>query len=228
MLERLFRTEWCLSISTSGTLVAMEKGHFIVIDGGDGAGKDTQIELLKAHYPDAVYVRDPGGTEMGMKVRDILQYKEGLAKRAELFLFLATRNQLVEEVIEPSLDACKVVISNRFDLSTLAYQVYGRERTDMLSMLRSMSEFARGECMPDLYIVLDVSAEVGMARSEARGARLTRFEKEKIAFHERVREGYLAHAKEYPNSVVIDANRGEADVAKDVQAAVKKFLEAHA
>ena len=200
----------------------------MVIDGGDGAGKDTQIEFLKTHYPDALYVRDPGGTEIGMKVRDILQYKNDLSRRAELFLFLAARNQLVEEVVLPALSEGKLVISNRFDLSTIAYQVYGRERTDILSLLRTMSEFARGECMPDLYVLLDVPPEVGLARYQGRGEELTRFEKEKVEFHERVREGFLAHVKEYPRSVVIDATQDAETVGGETVAAIEELLKEYA
>jgi len=201
----------------------MQRGHFIVVDGGDGAGKDTLIERLGKYFPDAIYIRDPGGTEIGTHVRELLQYKENLAKRAELFLFLASRNQLVEEKIRPALDAGKLVISNRFDLSTVAYQIYGRERVELLEMVKTMSEFARADVVPDLYILLDIPPEVGIPRSRHRGEVPTRFEKEALAFHKRVRAGYLKHIGEYPKSVIIDATQSEDMVEKEALVAIQKI-----
>jgi len=205
----------------------MTKGKFIVIEGGDGAGKDTQIDLLKKDFPETsgfVYRRDPGGTALGMKLREVTQYGERVAKQTELLLFLASRAQLVQELILPSLREGKNVICNRFDLSTYAYQIYGRQRLDIREDILTMSRFARGEAIPDLVILLDVPPMIGHERSIARGEKLTRFEQEELAFHERVRQGYLESAKEYPHVVIIDAARPIEEVYKEVQAAVADML----
>src|SRR3989344_4774862 len=187
----------------------MMRGKFIVIEGGDGAGKDTQIDLLKKTLGEKgfVYTRDPGGTELGMKLREILQYGEKVAKETELLLFLASRAQLVQEVILPAINKGKHVICNRFDPSTIAYQIYARERRGLENLVRAASVFARGEAHPDLVIYLDVTPEVGLARGDTRGEKKTRFEREELAFHERVKEGYKAAIHESPKVVVIDANK---------------------
>ncbi len=204
----------------------MVRGKFFVIEGGDGVGKDTQIELLKKEFSgDAyVYTRDPGGTALGHQLREILQHGERIAKETELLLFLASRAQLVHEVILPALAAGKHVISNRFDLSMIAYQIYARERLEQIDRMKVMNAFASGEAVPDRIVLLDAPAEVGLARLSARGEKLTRFEQEALAFHERVRQGYLAGAKENQNVVIIDAQRSVEEVHRDVRAAVANVL----
>jgi dTMP kinase len=204
----------------------MARGKFIVIEGGDGAGKDTQIEFLKRRFPapDFAYARDPGGTELGTKLREITQHGENVAREAELFLLLASRAQLVHEVIMPALAAGIHVVSNRFDISTFAYQIYGRERLSEKAFLKQLSDYARGEAVPDLVVLLDTPPEVGLARLPDRGEEATRFEREAIAFHERVREGYREAANEYPNVRIIDAARSKEDVWKDVEKAVQSVL----
>lgn len=208
----------------------MNRGKFIVVEGGDGAGKDTQVDLLRKEFGTIgfVYTRDPGGTKLGSQLREIVQYEEGVAKETEMLLFLASRAQLVQEVVRPNIERGIHVICNRFDLSTIAYQIYGRERMSLQDFVRSASVFARGATVPDLVILLDVSPEVGLERIAGRSARLTRFEKEKIAFHERVRQGYLEGAKEFPNVKIIDASRSIEDVYKDVESAVKAVLDSKA
>lgn len=198
-----------------------------MIEGGDGAGKDTQVELLKKEFygESFVYTRDPGGTELGTAIREMLQYgTESISHDAELFLFLASRAQLVHEIIRPTLEAGKNVISTRFDLSTLAYQLNARERTDSAEFLLQASSLARGGLTPDLTVLLDVPSHDALSRLSARGEKLTRFEKETEAFHEKVRQGYLAAAKDYPNVVVVDASRWIGEVYADVKAAVSKTL----
>lgn len=204
----------------------MEKGKFIVIEGGDGAGKDTQIELLKKDFggDNFVYTRDPGGTELGLKLREILQYGEGVAKETEMLLFLASRAQLVHEIVRPAVGEGKNVICNRFDASTIAYQIYGRERLFLKEFLLAASKFARANTIPDLVVLLDVAPEVALARLAHRDEKPTKFEQEKIDFHNRVREGYLEGAKEFPHVVLVDANRSIEEVYKDVKAAVEECL----
>jgi|SRR5579859_6050554 len=203
------------------------RGKFIVIEGGDGAGKDTQIDLLKKDFAGGgfVYTRDPGGTALGTKLREIVQYGENVAKEAELLLFLASRAQLVSEVVRPNIERGVNVVCNRFDYSTIAYQIYGRERLQLKSFLVEASTFARGDTVPDLVVLLDVVPEVALARLAQRDEKPTRFEQEKLDFHKRVRQGYLESTKAFPHVVVVDAGRPIGEVYKDVRAAVEKTLQ---
>lgn len=204
----------------------MPRGKFIVIEGGDGAGKDTQIELLQKEFSgDAfVYTRDPGGTVLGSRLREIVQYDKTVAKETELLLFLASRAQLAHELILPSLAKGLHVISNRFELSTFAYQIYGRQRLELKEFVERASSFARGEAVPDLVVLLDLAPEVGLARAGNRGEVVTRFEQEALDFHTRVREGYLAAAAQFPHVRIVDANRSVEEVFTDVRRAVLEVL----
>lgn len=208
------------------------KGKFIVIEGGDGAGKDTQIEMLREEFglpaqagdESFVWTRDPGGTALGTRLREIVQYEQSVSKEAELLLFLASRSQLVQEIILPSIAKGVHVVSNRFDLSTYAYQIYGRNRLDMKELIESMSNYARGTAVPDLLVLLDLEPRVGLQRLVERGIKLTRFEEEDVQFHERVRQGYLEGAKKYPNVKIVDASRLVEEVYEDVRAAVAEVI----
>lgn len=203
----------------------MSNGKFIVFEGGDGAGKDTQIELLRARLEregtidQYVFVRDPGSTEIGTKLREIVLHDRRVARTAELLMYLAARVQLAEEKIRPALEAGITVISNRFDLSTIAYQIYGRQRLELLTFVKQMSEYALGGVRPDVVVLLDCPPELGLRRAAKAGA-LDRFETEKIAFHERVRAGYHAHVHEYPEYHVIDATQSTEAVASEVARAL--------
>lgn len=201
-------------------------GKFIVIEGGDGAGKDTQIELLKKDFPEGsfVYTRDPGGTELGLKLREMLQYNKDVSKEAELLLFLASRAQLVNEVVRPNIEKGIHVVCNRFDFSTIAYQIYGRDRLYLKDFLLAASKFARANTIPDLIVLLDIDPKVALARLDARGEAPTKFEQEKLDFHTKVRQGYLEGAKEFPNVAIVDANRSVEEVYADVKAAVESAL----
>lgn len=203
----------------------MKRGQFIVFEGGEGAGKDTQIEILRARIEASnedvryIFVRDPGSTEIGTKLREIVLHDKRVARTAELLMYLAARVQLAEEKIRPALDAGVNVISNRFDLSTIAYQIYGRERLELLSFVKQMSEYALGGVRPDTIVLLDCPPEIGLGRASKAGA-LDRIEEEKIAFHERVRSGYLAHVHEYPKHHIIDAAQSTEAVASEVARAL--------
>jgi dTMP kinase len=199
----------------------MNPGRFIVFEGGDGAGKDTQIEMLRAALAARgalsgyAFVRDPGSTEIGMKLREIVLHDTRVSRTAELLMYLAARVQLAEEKIRPALEQGITVVSNRFDLSTIAYQIYGRERLELLSFVKQMSEYALGGIRPDVVLLLDCPPDVGLARA-AKAGDLDRFEAEKRAFHERVRTGYRAHIAEYPAHYVIDATRSKEEVHTEV------------
>jgi dTMP kinase len=186
------------------------KRRFIVFEGGDGAGKDTQIAMLEKYLVEKgvreqyVFVRDPGSTEIGTQLREIVLHDARVSRTAELLMYLAARVQLAHERIRPALEAGKVVVSNRFDLSTIAYQIYGRERLELLTFVKQMSEYALGGIRPDTVLLLDCPPDVGLRRAKAAGE-LDRFEEEKLSFHERVRQGYHAHIAEYPEHHIIDA-----------------------
>lgn len=200
------------------------RGKFIVFEGGDGVGKTTQVNLLKEKLgrDDVVYVGDPGGTEIGAKIREIVKYDTSLRERAELFLFLAARAQLVEEIIVPALEEGEHVISNRFDLSTIAYQIYGRRRTDELDLIFTISDYAR-IVEPDLYIFFDAPIEISMTQAKGRYERPSRFEEEQIEFHTRVHEGYLKHLKDH-NHEIIDATQSVGVVYGELEKIINKTL----
>lgn len=201
-------------------------GLFITFEGIEGCGKSTQIALLKGYLTEkkgkgVLTVREPGGTVLGEKVRAILLEtgNEPPDPWAELFLYEACRAQLVSRVIKPALAAGKVVISDRFFDSTLAYQGFGRglDRT----AIKRLNAIAAEGLVPDVTILLDCKAEEGLERAFARmassgGAREDRFEREDIDFHRRVREGFLKAAREEPRVRVVDASAEISTVHKHI------------
>ncbi len=206
------------------------RGRFITIEGPDGGGKTTQAERLRAHLEAAgqhVHLtREPGGTWLGERLREVLLARTGDGSAAtaptdpltDALLFNAARRQLVREVVRPALDAGTTVVCARFADSTLAYQGYGAGVD--LERLRSLADVATDGLVPDLTIVLDVPVETGLAR-KAPGD-ITRFEAEfDLAFHRRVRDGFLALAAAEPARVaVIDATASVDAVAAAVAAVV--------
>lgn len=203
------------------------RGKFIALEGGEGSGKTTIGERLKVEFPEIVYTQDPGGTRLGEQVRQILMddASSGMDVRAELLLFLAGRAQLVAEVIEPSLGSGKNVVSNRFGLSTIAYQVYGRERPELLELFRTVSPMLTGKAQPDACILLDVTPETGAARVHSRPEEPTRFDKEALDFHARVREGLKKHVGEFGAPYLVDAEKPLEEVWTDVKAIVQSTFQ---
>ncbi len=202
------------------------RGKFIVLEGGEGSGKTTFGERLKIEFPDIVYTQDPGGTALGEQVRQVLMADEtdGIDARVELLLFLAGRAQLVDEVIRPALESGKNVVSNRFGLSSIAYQVYGRQRPELLPLYRTISpEVTRG-CEPDACILLDVSPETGAKRIRSRPETPTRFDKESLDFHARVREGLKKHVAEFGKPFVVDSEKPLEEVWTEVKKIVQSLL----
>jgi dTMP kinase len=201
---------------------------FITLEGPEGSGKTTQIKALEEHLRsqgrDVVTTREPGGTPIGDQVRAVLTNLENTAMqpRTEILLFLAARAQLVEEVIRPQTLAGKLVISDRYADSTLAYQGYGHGYDRAL--LRQLLEFATGCLWPDLTLLLDVDPEIGLKRKKT-GGEWNRLDAYAVAFHQRVRAGYLELAALEPARwVVIDAARPPEDVQKDIRRAVEEKL----
>jgi len=182
----------------------LKKGLLITFDGPEGSGKSTHSsrikdELLSQGY-DVVYTREPGGTLLGKKIRDILLEKDeiSLGKAAELFLFEADRAQHVEEIIAPALAAEKIVICDRFSAATFAYQGYA-SGTD-IKIILDMDYLATTGIVPDLTILLDVDVKTGLERARGQSSP-DRMEKKPLEFHEKVREGYFAIAEEHPGRI---------------------------
>lgn len=203
---------------------------FITIEGIEGGGKTTQVGLLAAALErpgDSVLVtREPGGTALGAEIRKLLlESAAPLSRFAELFLILADRAEHVETTIRPVLAAGKIVLCDRFADSTIAYQAYGRELP--LESVRAVEEIARQGLRPDLTFVLDCPVAVGLARTRTRrgGATADRFEGEEADFHERVRAGFLALAKEAPQRIrVVDASRPPERVHEEILAESERRL----
>lgn len=173
-----------------------KKGKFIVIEGGEGAGKTSVIEHLREkfiHKGDIVFTREPGGTKIAEQIRGVLMDKSNkeMSALTELFLFCGARAQHIEELIAPSIRFGKNVISDRFYFSTIAYQIFGREKMDLLNHFLSLNKVAKQGVEPDVAIWLDVSPEVGLSRREkSQEGKSTRFDEERLRFHRKVREGF--------------------------------------
>jgi dTMP kinase len=178
------------------------RGSFITLEGPEGSGKTTQLRLLtpwlSAEGFEPLVTREPGGTPIGEQIRDLVhdcRHTE-MAPETEILLYSASRAQHVAEVIRPALAGGRVVLCDRFFDSTYAYQGYGRGLS--LEALRRITSFATQGLVPDLTLYLDVLPEVGLRRREESGEALNRLDREALAFHHRVRHGYLALMEEEP------------------------------
>ncbi len=199
---------------------------FITLEGPDGSGKTTQVRLLaewlqEQGYP-VVLVREPGGTAIGERIRDVLHdpAHTGMTPWAEVFLYCAARAQLVAEVVRPALAAGQTVLCDRYADSTLAYQGYGRGLD--LEALRLVLHLATGGLTPDLTFYLDISPEEGLARRRAGGGEWNRLDQETVEFHRRVRAGYLELAGQEPRRwIVVDAARPVEAVQADLRALLR-------
>lgn len=191
-------------------------GFFITFEGGEGAGKTTQFRAVLAHLRasgrEPVETREPGGTLVGIQIRQVLLDPQNtrLDPTTELLLYEASRAQLVREVIRPALEAGRLVICDRFADSTLAYQGYGRGLDP--DLILRLNQVATGGLQPDLTFLLDLEPVIGLQRACARPRGPSRsgdrLERETLAFHHAVRQGYLALAAVEPQRfVVLDATR---------------------
>jgi dTMP kinase len=203
-------------------------GKFIVFEGGEGAGKTTQIEAihrwltqqLNSAIP-IIVTREPGGTQLGQRLRQILlsDVEITLADRTELLLYAADRAQHVEQFIKPHLVKGAVVLCDRYTDSTIAYQGYGR-RLD-LDLIKQLNQIATGGLESDLTLWLDVAVKVGLERARSRG-KLNRLDAAKLEFHQSVRQGYMDLAQAYPQRIIpINANKTQSEV----QAQIIKILQ---
>ncbi|MFT7688034.1 MAG: dTMP kinase [Candidatus Azotimanducaceae bacterium] len=204
----------------------MKKGCFITVEGVEGVGKSTNIAAIEAMLSSAgityISTREPGGTPLSEKIRNILLDKNetNMSDMAELLLVFAARSQHVEELIKPALNAGKWVICDRFTDSSFAYQGYGRE-TD-ISLIEKVERIALGEFTPDLTFLLDLPVEIGLERAGKRGE-LDRFEAEDLGFFNRVRNGFLQRAK-VDRFHIIDANKALSDVEQDICTALDGWI----
>ena len=203
----------------------MKKGLFITLEGADGCGKTTQLNLLKEYLTsrgyEIVVTREPGGKGLGEKLREILLNYDGeVSDRCEAFLYLADRAQNIDTIIKPAINSGKIVLCDRHTDSSVAYQGYGREQNiDNINML---NELAVNGVHPDLTIVFDIDTETSMARV---GAEKDRLESAGIEFHKRVRNGYLEIAKKNPQRIkVVDASQTIEAVQRDVIKIVEGVL----
>ena len=194
---------------------------FITLEGPDGSGKSTQtkwlLEQLNRDGFETVFTREPGGTEISDQVRSVLMNmkNKSMFPRTEILLFCSARAQLVEQIIKPSLAEGKVVISDRYADSTLAYQGYGHGFD--LKTLTDLLNFTTGNLWPDLTILLDLPAEKGLQRRISNRDEWNRMDDYEIEFHQRVRAGYLQLAALQPERwVVIDADREPAAISADI------------
>jgi len=202
---------------------------FITFEGSEGCGKSTQARALwrklsRLDIP-AVLTHEPGGTALGNQLRHVLKkgHHDKISPIAEMFLFAACRIQLVTEVIRPSLQQDKVVVCDRFADSTTVYQGYGRGLD--LETIKKTNDLAIQETKPDLTILLDIPTQEGLERKQSTAN--DRFEAEDIAFHNKVRAGYLKLSAEEPERwLVIDATLPRARIGKIILDRVKQLLQA--
>jgi dTMP kinase len=202
---------------------------FVTFEGSEGSGKSTQILLLADYLRDLGYdiltTREPGGTMIGEQVRSCLHdvANDQMTAAAEVLLYSASRAQLVNEVIRPALAAGRIVLSDRYADSTLAYQGYGRQLD--LETLRIITDFATGSLRPDMTLFLDVNVQEGLERRTVGGDELNRMDLQALAFYERVRAGYLQMVAEDPTRWrVVDANRPVESIHTDVRRLVESRL----
>lgn len=203
---------------------------FITLEGPDGSGKTQQIQLLSEFLESrgckVYFSREPGGTEIGDQIRDILMdlKNTSMRPRTETLLFCASRAQIVEEVIKPKLAQGYVVILDRYADSTLAYQGYGHGND--LQTIRQLLDFATGGLKPDLTILLDLAPEVGLTRRKQGGGEWNRLDDYKLALHKRVREGYLEMAaQETERWRILSADQPIAVVQSNLQKIILDYLE---
>lgn len=207
-----------------------EKGLFIVFEGIDGSGKTTQLQktvaFLEKRDLNVVVTREPGGTTLGAKIRSLLLDvdNQGMDPLCELMLYAADRSHHVTDTIEPAISRGDVVICDRYALSTLAYQGYGRGLP--LDTIRSLNQMAIHGCVPDLTFILDMDPIVARTRiARHRAQKPDRLEQEKLDFFERVRRGYLTEARQAPQRcAVMDGARRPEDVFQSIKEILEPLL----
>ncbi|MBS0604054.1 MAG: dTMP kinase [Verrucomicrobia bacterium] len=206
-----------------------KKGLFITFEGGDGAGKTTLIDkiysALQKGKRSVFKTRAPGGTEVGKEIRNLLLHKHDadLAKRCELLLFLADRAQHVEELIRPALKKGQIVLCDRFNDSTIAYQ--GGARGFTAGLVGNLCNFACDGLQPDLTLYLDLDPRIGFERARKAGLSKDRIESETLKFHQNIRKAFKQIAKKEPKRfIIIDASKTPEEVYTQAKEKIDALL----
>ncbi len=205
----------------------MKKSLFITFEGGDGSGKSTQInkvkEFLEGKGVNVLLTREPGGSAVGEKIREIILDKENseIHPITEAMLYAASRAQLVQQVIKPALSKGITVICDRFVDSSVAYQGYGRGLGDTV---KSINRYAVDDCMPDITFLMKLDPEVGKGRIVP--GQEDRLELEKLDFHQKVFFGYEQIEKAYPERIVgIDASGSIEDIFGEIRRCLERLID---
>jgi dTMP kinase len=200
---------------------------FVTFEGPEGSGKTTQMPLLEEYLKGRGYsvlcAREPGGTPIGEQIRAIILSRDNrsMGDEAEVLLFSAARAQIVAQVIRPALASGAIVLCDRYADSTLAYQGYGLGLD--LDALRTITHFATGGLVPDLTFYIDVPVELGLARR--RRGEMNRLDEKEVAYHARVREGYLKMARAEPRRwIVVDGSQSPGHVQRELRAGMNQEL----
>jgi len=206
----------------------MARGKLITFEGGEGSGKSTQVALLTESFAKAgikaIKTREPGGVDSAERIREILVKGDAeLDPVTEILLNFAARNEHLQKLILPELEAGNYVICDRFVDSTMAYQGFGHGVST--AYIEIFKNLIVGNFMPDITILLDIDVEQGLSRASSRGDKENRFEKMGKDFHRRLRDGFMAIAKKEPERfAVIDAAKPQEEVRKKVLAVINKKL----
>lgn len=205
------------------------KGKFITLEGGEGVGKTTNVPFIKDYLLSqnipVVVTREPGGTQLAEKIRDLLLHSndEAVTSHAEILLMFAARAQHLNHVIKPALAQGQWVLCDRFTDATYAYQGGGRGMS--LEAIQWLENFVQADLRPDLTLLLDVPVVTGMARAKNRAGQLDRFESEQLEFFNRVRQVYLNQAQQYPERIkIIQADQALTVVQQAIVGALKPLL----
>lgn len=202
------------------------KGCFITIEGIEGVGKTTNIEFVKSwltqHSIDFISTREPGGTELGEQLRELLLHGGSVCSESELLMMFAARAQHLEQVIKPAIEKGQWVICDRFTDSTYAYQGGGREMN--IDIIAQLENIVHGDFQPHLTLLLDAPVEVGRERASKRSA-ADRIEAENLAFFNRVRDVFLSRARQLKRFTVVDATQSLDMVQSDVQQCLQTLLD---
>lgn len=212
----------------------MKKGQLIVVEGLDGSGKDTAVDLLKIDFPEIAYTREPGGTEVAEEIRRIFMGNKNRSEKldtlTELFLMHAARRQHIINFIQPKLESGVSVVCNRFDPSTYAYQLFANGKTEIYGdLFHQLHRLTVGIFEPNLYILLDVLPEESKRRAQVRsseGGEVSRFDEKPVEYYRKIRAGYIDYLKRFCNKkyVIIDANKSKEDVYRALANEIRQIM----
>jgi len=202
------------------------KGRFITIEGIEGVGKTTNIQFIQdwltTNKIEFISTREPGGTELGEQLRNLLLHGGHVSNNAELLMMFAARAQHLDEVIKPAIESGKWVICDRFTDSTYAYQGGGRQMD--VATISQLEALVHGAFQPHMTLLLDAPVEIGRARAAKRGA-ADRIEAEDLAFFNRVRDMFLSRAKQAERFQIVDATQDLSNVQQQIQVCLQTLLE---